>query len=160
MELMQWQHQVKQVLLPTWNRRCRLIRTFDGVEIFKPTCANKPIPTEQPKVPESTTKPALPLSQPALAEKPMTRTQPPLHPFANVKETSYQPPHKHNFAPAKLAKDKEPAYHYVAPIQNLCTVVNIYNKLMQAPFITLSPEELFAISPEVCNRLREAIMPK
>jgi hypothetical protein len=89
-------------------------------------------------------------------------TQPPLHPFANVKETSYQPPHECNFAaaPTKPAKDKEPAYHYVAPIQNLCTVVNVYNKSMQAPLVTLSPEKLFAISPEVCNQLHEAITPK
>jgi hypothetical protein len=43
-------------------------RTFDGVEILKPTHANKPIPTEQPKTPESTTKPVPPLSQPAPAE--------------------------------------------------------------------------------------------
>jgi hypothetical protein len=128
-------------------------RTFDGVEILKPAHANKPNPTEQPKAPESMTKPAPP------PEKSMTMTQPPVHPFANVTETSYQPPHEHNFtaAPTKPAKDKEPAYHYVAPIQNLRTVVDIYNKLMQAPLITLSPEELFAISPEVRNRLRKAI---
>jgi hypothetical protein len=62
-------------------------RTFDGVEILKPTCANKPNPTEQPKVPESTTKPVPPLSQPAPVEKPMTTTQPPVYPFANIKET-------------------------------------------------------------------------
>jgi hypothetical protein len=31
---------------------------------------------------------------------------------------------------------------------------------MQTPHITLSPEELYAISPEVHNRLREAITPK
>jgi hypothetical protein len=128
-------------------------RTFDSVEILKPTRANKPIPIEQPKTAESTTKSVLPPSQPALVEKPMTMTQPPVHPFANVKETSYQPPHEHNFAttPAKPAKDKEPAYHYVAPIQNPHTVIDVYNKSMQAPLITLSPEELFAILPEVRN---------
>jgi hypothetical protein len=94
-----------------------------------------------------TTKPAPP------PEKPTTTTQPPLHPFANVAETSYQPPHKHNFAaaPAKPGKEKEPAYHYVAPIQNPHTVINVYNKSMQTPHITLSPEELYAISPEVRN---------
>jgi hypothetical protein len=137
-------------------------RTFDGVEILKPARANKPNPTEQPKAPESTTRSAPPPSQPAPVEKPMTTTQPPVHPFANVKETSYQPPHECNFAAAatKPTKDKEPAYHYVAPIQNPCTVVNVYNKSMQAPLVTLSPEELFAISPEVRNRLREAITPK
>jgi hypothetical protein len=129
---------------------------FDGVEILKPTCANKTSPTEQPKVPESMTKLAPP------PEKLTTMTQLPLHSFANISETSYQPPHKHNFAaaPAKPTKEKEPAYHYVAPIQNLCTVVDAYNKSMQSPHITLLPEELFTISPEVCNRLCEAIMPK
>jgi hypothetical protein len=128
-------------------------RTFDGVEILKPACTNKSVPAEQPKASESTTKSATPLSQPAPVEKPMTTTQPPLHPFANVADMLYQPPHKRNFATAhaKPAKEKEPAYHYVAPIQNPCTIVNVYNKLMQAPLVTLSPEELFAISPEVRN---------
>jgi hypothetical protein len=137
-------------------------RTFDGVEILKPAHTNKPVPTEQSKAPESTTKPTPPPSQPAPAEEPVAMTQPPVHPFSNVKEISYQPPHECNFAaaPAKTAKDKEPAYHYVAPIQNPHTVIDVYNKLMQAPLVTLSPEELFAISPEVCNRLCEAIMPK
>jgi hypothetical protein len=134
------------------NAKC----TFDGVEILKPACTNKPNSTEQPKVPESTTKPAPP------PEKPMTTTQPPLHPFTNIAKTSYQPPHKHNFAatPTKPVKEKELAYHYVAPIQNPWTVVNVYNKSMQSPHITLLPEELFAISPEVRNQLCEAIMPK
>jgi hypothetical protein len=31
---------------------------------------------------------------------------------------------------------------------------------MQAPLVTLSLEELFTISPEVCNQLHKAIMPK
>jgi hypothetical protein len=93
------------------------------------------------------TKPAPP------PEKPTATTQPPLHPFANVPETSYQPPHERNFAatPAKPAKEKELAYHYVAPIQNPRTVIDVYNKSMQTPHITLSPEELYAISPEVRN---------
>jgi hypothetical protein len=122
-------------------------RTFDGVEILKPARANKPNPTEQPKAPKSTTKLAPP------PEKPTAMTQLPLHPFANVAERSYQPPHERNFAaaPAKPAKEKEPAYHYVTPIQNPHTIINIYNKSMQTPHITLSPEELYAISPEVRN---------
>jgi hypothetical protein len=95
-------------------------RTFDGVEILKPARANKPVPTEQPKVPESTTKSTPPPSQPAPAEKAAATTQPPIHLFANVKEMTYQPPHECNFAtaPTKPAKDTEPAYHYVAPVQN------------------------------------------
>jgi hypothetical protein len=103
-----------------------------------------------------------PPNQTALAEKPTTTTQPPLHPFANVKETSYQPSHERNTAaaPTKTAQDKESAYHYVAPIQNPCTVVDVYNMSMKAPLITLSSEELFAISPELRSQLHEATTPK
>jgi hypothetical protein len=124
-------------------------RTFDGVEILKPARASKPNPTEQSKSPELTTKPAPPPAKPTT----MTMTQPPVHPFANITETSYQPPHERNFATAaaKPTKEKEPAYHYVSPIQNPRNVIDIYNKLMQTPHITLSLEELFAISPEVRN---------
>jgi hypothetical protein len=133
-------------------------RTFDGVEILTPARANKPNPTEQPKASESTTKLAPPPEKPTTT----TTTQPPVHPFANVAETSHEPPHEHNSpaAPAKPAKEKEPAYHHVAPIQNPRTVVDVYNKSIQSPHITLSPEELFTISPEVHNRLHEAITPK
>jgi hypothetical protein len=62
-------------------------RTFDGVEILKPTHANKPVPTEQPKAPELTTKTVPPPSQPAPAENPMTMTKPPLHPLGDVLST-------------------------------------------------------------------------
>jgi hypothetical protein len=100
-------------------------RTFDGVEILKPTCANKPIPAEQPKMPESTTKPMLPLSQPALAEKPTATTQPPLHPFFHqcqgCKGTSvhfltypllsYYPPH----LPLSICILPIPLYHLQGP---------------------------------------------
>jgi hypothetical protein len=41
-----------------------------------------------------------------------------------------------------------------------CTVIEVYNKLMQALLVILSPEELFAISLEVRNQLHEAITPK
>jgi hypothetical protein len=131
-------------------------RTFDGVEIPKPARTNKPNPTEQPKAPESTTKPVPP------PEKPTPMTQPLLHPFANVPETSYPPSHERNTAAALAnpAQDKEPAYHSEAPVQTPRTVVDIYNKSMQTPHITLSSEDLFAISPELCNRLHEDITPK
>jgi hypothetical protein len=38
--------------------------------------------------------------------------------------------------------------------------MEIYNKLMKLPSVTLSPEELFAIFPDMQNRLHEAITPK
>jgi hypothetical protein len=73
-------------------------RTFDGVEILKTTCDNKPVPAEQPKVPELMTQSMPPPTQLALAEKPAAMTQPPVHSFTNIKKTFYQPPHKCNFS--------------------------------------------------------------
>ena len=37
---------------------------------------------------------------------------------------------------------------------------DVYTRSMKASVVTLSPEELFALSPEVRNRLREAITPR
>jgi hypothetical protein len=54
---------LEQELFNLRNAKC----TFDGVEILKPARANKPNPTEQPKVPELTTKPALPPEKPNLS---------------------------------------------------------------------------------------------
>jgi hypothetical protein len=92
--------------------------------------------------------------------EPAVATQPPVHPFSNIKEMSYQPPHECNFATTLTKPAKDLAYHYVTPIQTPQTAVDIYSKSMKAPLVTLSPEELFAISSEVRNRLHEAIMPK
>jgi hypothetical protein len=39
-------------------------------------------------------------------------------------------------------------------------VIEIYNKLMKLHFVTLFPEELFAISPNMGNQRHEAITPK
>jgi hypothetical protein len=39
-------------------------------------------------------------------------------------------------------------------------MTEIYIKLMKSPLVTLSPEELFTISPDVQSQLHEAITPK
>jgi hypothetical protein len=81
--------------------------------------------------------------------------QPPVHLFADVHDVFYKPPHKQNFVTApKPVKDKEPTYQTIDPIQNPKLTMEIYNKLMM---VTLSPAELFAISPDMQNRLHEAI---
>jgi hypothetical protein len=48
-------------------------------------------------------------------------------------------------------KDKEPTYQTVAPVQNPKIVMEIYNKSMKSPLVTLSLEELFTISPDMQN---------
>jgi hypothetical protein len=48
-------------------------------------------------------------------------------------------------------RDKEPTYQTIAPIQNPKIATEIYNKSMKLPLVTLSPEELFAISSDMQN---------
>src|SRR3981189_3660515 len=93
---------------------------------------------------------------------PQPSTEPPIHPFSNVRETAYLPPHDRNFAalPSKPAKDNQPSFHTVSPIQNPKITTEVYNRSMKSLLVTLTPEELFTISPDVCNRVRDAIMPK
>jgi hypothetical protein len=135
-------------------------KNFDGVEISQPAPksapkANKPAQTNTPKTPEGSE----PSPKPKPTEPPKSMSaQPQVHPFADVCDAPYKPPHERNFAAApKPAKDKEPTYQTLTPIQNSELTMEIYNKLMKSPLVTLFPEELFAISPDVWNQLREAI---
>ena len=84
-----------------------------------------------------------------------TEPQPPIHPFANIPEAQYIPPSTRNFAaPAdKASKDKEPAYCTAAPIQNPKVAEEVYERSMKAPFVTLSPAELLALSPDYHQKL-------
>jgi hypothetical protein len=78
--------------------------------------------------------------------------QPPVHPFTDVHDAPYKPPHEQNLATTpKPAKDKELTYQTIAPIQNPKITMEIYNKSMKSPLVTLSPEELFTISPDIQN---------
>ena len=91
-----------------------------------------------------------------------TEPQPPIHLFANIPEAQYIPPSTRNFAaPAdKASKDKKPAYRTAAPIQNPKVAKEVYERSMKAPFITLSPAELLALSPDYCQKLRDSVTPK
>jgi hypothetical protein len=83
--------------------------------------------------------------------------EPPVHPFAKASETVYKPPHERNFA----GKSKDaPAYHTHIPIQSPAIANEVYNRSMKSPCVTLTPEELLSISPEVRSKLRDAVTPK
>ena len=60
----------------------------------------------------------------------------------------------------KVNKDKEPAYCTAAPIQNPKVAEEVYERSMKAPFVTLSPAELLALSPDYCQKLRDSVTPK
>ena len=102
-------------------------------------------------------KPSTPIASEAIPPPATKEPEPPIHPFSNIPETVYKPPHERNFA----AKSKEaPAYHTQAPIYSPVLANEVYQRSMKAPCVTLTPEELLSISPEVRGKLREAITPK
>jgi len=84
----------------------------------------------------------------------------PTHPYAATPENTYLPPHERNFAAKPPPKDKDAAYRTQAPIQNPAIVNDVFSKTMKAPCVTLTPEEILSIAPDVRNKLREVITPK
>src|SRR6202171_6139201 len=92
-----------------------------------------------------------------------TEPPPPVHPFAHIPEAQYIPPSIQNFAaPADKSKEKEkePTYRMIAPIQDPKVAEEVYERLMKAPFVTLSPAELLSISPEYRQKMHESVTPK
>jgi len=97
-------------------------------------------------------------TSPLIAEKEL-----PVHPFAGIPESNYIPPTIHNFAaPADKTsnKDKEPAYKTFALIQNPKVADTVYERSMKAPSVTISPEDLLSLSPEIWQRMCDAVTPK
>src|ERR1700723_890020 len=92
----------------------------------------------------------------------MKETEPATHPFTKTKETIYAPPQNRNYAtpPPKPTKDKEPAYHMQALIYSPQIVQQVYIRTIKSPIVTLMPEELFSISPEIRNRIKDAVSNK
>ena len=83
----------------------------------------------------------------------------PIHPYATAKENAYLPPHERNFA-SKPPKDKDAAYRTQAPIQSPQIVNEIFSKTMKSPCVTLTPEEILSVAPDVRAKVREVITPK
>ncbi|CDO74316.1 hypothetical protein BN946_scf184449.g1, partial [Trametes cinnabarina] len=87
----------------------------------------------------------------------------PEHPFAKARDATYAPPKARNFGapPAKTKEsDRDPAYRTQAPVHNPKVAEEIFARSMKAPVISLSPEELLSIAPEVRAKYREAVTPK
>ncbi|OBZ76105.1 hypothetical protein A0H81_03921 [Grifola frondosa] len=60
----------------------------------------------------------------------------------------------------KPPKDKDAAYKTSAPVQDPRIAEDVFNRSMKAPLLTLTPEELLSISPEVRAKYRDAVTPR
>ncbi|PCH37007.1 hypothetical protein WOLCODRAFT_92235 [Wolfiporia cocos MD-104 SS10] len=119
-----------------------------------------------PHIPERSPTPSPTVSREpapsALATAP-ARSAPeyPTHPFANARDATYAPPASRNFGAApKPGAYRDPAYRTLVPIQQPGMADQIFQKSLKTPLITLTPEELLALAPEVRNKFREAITPR
>lgn len=84
---------------------------------------------------------------------------PPLHPFDKAKDAHYQPPKNKNFG-SPPTKPKDPAYQTVAPIQNPKVAEDIFKRTLGASAVSISLEELLALSPDFRQKFRDATTPK
>ncbi|EED78919.1 predicted protein [Postia placenta Mad-698-R] len=163
---------------------------FDGVEILQRKKPTTPVVTRSAEAsgsgtskgvaaPSSTSTstappPTIPAATPAPSSfsptqstsHPITMSAPPappVHPFANARDTTYAPPNVRNFAtPPKPSNDKgkEPAYKTIVPVIQPKLAEEIFQRSMKSQFVTLTPEELLSIAPDVRTKYRDAITPK
>ncbi|KAF9798938.1 hypothetical protein IEO21_10642 [Rhodonia placenta] len=116
------------------------------------------IPAASPVPPSSP--PTQSASQPTTTSAPPA---PPVHPFANARDATYAPPNVRNFAtPPKPSNDKgkEPAYKTIVPVIQPKLAEEIFQRSMKSQFVTLTPEELLSIAPDVRTKYRDAVTPK
>lgn len=133
-------------------------KKFDGVEVprRKPQ-SNDPKPSSRPNPSPPTTTP----DPPAPLAPVESTAQEPVHPFAEAAESHYRPPQNRNFGgPPPKPSNKEPAYRSVAPIQNPQLAIDVFNRSMKTPCVTLTHEELYSIAPEVRFKVRDAVSSK
>jgi hypothetical protein len=144
-------------------------KTFDGVEMPKQMRGPDNHP-QQPRtelnrippmnVPAPPTQPQPTNQNNAVTSNPADPKKAPIHPFAKAREPNYLPPHERNLAgpPPKQTKDRE--YQIQAPIEDPQVASNIYLRWLKTPNVTLTLEELLSLSPDVRNKVREAITTK
>ncbi|OSX58547.1 hypothetical protein POSPLADRAFT_1060418 [Postia placenta MAD-698-R-SB12] len=136
--------------------------TSKGVAVPPSTSTSTALPSTIPAAPpaSSSTPPTQSTSRPTTTSAPPA---PPVHPFANARDATYAPPNVRNFAtPPKPSNDKgkEPAYKTIIPVIQPKLAEEIFQRLMKSPFVTLTPEELLSIAPDVRNKYRDAVTPK
>ncbi|CDO78000.1 hypothetical protein BN946_scf184723.g7 [Trametes cinnabarina] len=134
----------------TEERRALSRATATTIETSRPVEGGQPDSVQRPPTP----RPAPEQSESAVY---------PEHPFAKARDATYAPPKARNFGapPAKTKEsDRDPAYRTQAPIHDPKVAEEIFARSMKAPVISLSPEELLSIAPEVRAKYREAVTPK
>ncbi|KZT20185.1 hypothetical protein NEOLEDRAFT_1182711 [Neolentinus lepideus HHB14362 ss-1] len=151
--------------------------TFDGVQVpphpdkgkapALPINATPPAPV----VPEKTTAPAPRPSTPSkLHDPPPHMPNAPIHLYAQARDincprqtapkTVRFDTSQEKVVEAEQARSKEPVYRAQAPVYNPVVSENVFRRSLSTPYVSLTSQELLAISPEVRNKYRDLITPK
>ncbi|OBZ79587.1 hypothetical protein A0H81_01077 [Grifola frondosa] len=120
-------------------------------------------PTHEPtEASQVTNPPSVSAPAPAASSTPSPATVPaPIHPYSQARDATYAPPQDRNLGVLpKPPKDKDAAYKTSAPVQDPRIAEDVFNRSMKAPLLTLTPEELLSISPEVRAKYRDAVTPR
>ena len=142
-------------------------RVSDGVEI--PVWHSRPQGGDLNRAqPPATVPSASQENPPATRDKDdvnaTSRNDGPEHPYAKAKDAIQPPPQPSRVPPPPPvpAKDsnKEVAYCNQVPVYQPKLAEEVFARSMRTLTVTLTPEELLSISPEVRNKFREAITPK
>ncbi|KZT23215.1 hypothetical protein NEOLEDRAFT_1213495 [Neolentinus lepideus HHB14362 ss-1] len=148
--------------------------TFDGVQVpphpDKGKASVLPINAtpSAPVVPEKRTAPAPGPSTPSkLHDLPPHMPNAAIHPYAQARDINHprQPAPKTvrfdtSQEKAEQAHSKEPVYRAQAPVYDPVILENVFQWLLSTPYVSLTSQELLAISPEVRNKYRDLITPK
>ncbi|KZT18957.1 hypothetical protein NEOLEDRAFT_1183813, partial [Neolentinus lepideus HHB14362 ss-1] len=148
---------------------------FDGVHIPpRPRHAdveNRSQGSQPPGLPEvgeqqpsaTTSEPAVNRSSPSSATS--TLRDPPPHPFNRAKDIvrprqAAPKTIRPDPVPEAEAEKREPAYKTQAPVYNPQLTEDVFKRSLTSTCVSLSPEELLAISPDVRSKYREIVTPK
>lgn len=134
---------------------------FDGVSIPPRPKANPAIKPREQQARQST--PANSTSASASATQNRSASQPPVHPFAAAKDVNRLPKPSAIAPPTTTrpsATTQDKAYRTTAPAYNPNLATEVFNRSLKTPSITITPEELLSISPDVRAKYRELVTPK
>ncbi|KZT18876.1 hypothetical protein NEOLEDRAFT_1189343, partial [Neolentinus lepideus HHB14362 ss-1] len=151
--------------------------TFDGVQVPPhPDKGKAPalpinVAPSAPAVPEKTTAPVPGPSTPSkLHDPPPHMPNAPIHPYAQARDINHprQPAPKtvrfdtsqEKVVEAEQVRSKEPAYRAQAPVYNPVVSENVFRRSLSTRYVSLTSQELLAISPEVRNKYRDLVTPK
>ncbi|KAI0946364.1 hypothetical protein AcW1_009840 [Taiwanofungus camphoratus] len=139
---------------------------FNGVEVSQRRRQGAPNAQSDPRNPPIANAPPIGRAQhpvvdpPANQDAPVAEAQNQTPPTILSITGSHSTAHSTTAPKPTADKGKDVAYKTITPVHQEKLTEEIFVRSMRTPVVTLTPEELLSISPDVRARYREAITPK